>query len=190
MRSKPMFLKLLAVLLLAVTAVSGGVVPQAAQAASATEINSNVQEALGVFKTNVKGANEVLAKARGLLIFPRVYQAGIIAVGGKYGEGALLVNGKTEAYYNIASGSYGFQLGGQRKAIILAFMNDESLNNFRNSKGWKVGGDASVAVLTVGAEGSIDTATLNKPVLAFVVDQKGLMYNLSLEGSKISKIKK
>lgn len=190
MRTKNIFFKVMALSLLAFITVSGSFVPQTAHAASAQVVNGHVQEALSVFRQNVKGSSEVLAKAKGLLIFPRVYQAGIIVVGGEYGEGALLVNGATEAYYNIVSGSYGFQLGGQRKAIILAFMNDEVLNRFRKSQGWKIGGDASLAVLTLGAEGSINTTTLNKPILAFVVDQKGLMYNLSLEGSKITKINK
>ena len=189
-KMKPLSVKLMAAMLLVFGMGAGALPPQPAQAASATEINTNVHEALTVFRENVKGANEVMAKARAILVFPRVYQAGVIAVGGSYGEGALLVNGQTEAYYNLASGSYGFQLGGQRKAIIMAFMNDDALKNFRESKGWKVGGDASVAIITVGAEGSIDTATLNKPVLAFVVDQKGLMYNLSLQGSKITQIAK
>ncbi|WP_373531722.1 YSC84-related protein [Vampirovibrio sp.] len=180
----------IAISLLTLIGLGGPFAMPVAHAASAQVVNQQVQEALTVFKQNVKGANEVLAKARGVLVFPRVYQAGIIVVGGEYGEGALLVNGATQAYYNIASGSYGFQLGGQRKAIILAFMNDEVLNKFRASKGWKIGADASVTLITVGAEGSINTTTLNKPILAFVVDQKGLMYNLSLEGSKITKINK
>lgn len=190
MGMKTLFLKTMASVLLAVFAASGAVMPLAAQAATAREINQHTQEALSEFKTSVRDANEVLAKARGLLIFPHVYQAGIIAVGAEYGEGALLINGKTQGYYNIVSGSYGFQLGAQRKSIILAFMNDESLKEFRQSAGWKIGGDAGVTVVAVGAEGSINTQTLNKPILAFIVDQKGLMYNLSLEGSKITKINK
>lgn len=160
-----------------------------AEAASAKKINRTVEDAMDNFKTDVKGSSEVLSKAKGILVFPRVYQGGFV-VGGEYGEGALLVNGKIVDYYNIISGSYGFQLGAQRKAIIMAFMTDEALAKFQKSSGWTVGADASVALVVVGAEGEIDAATLNKPVLAFVVDQKGLMYNLSLEGSKISKIKK
>jgi lipid-binding SYLF domain-containing protein len=160
-----------------------------ADAASAKKLDSQVQASLADFKSDVKGSNEVLRKAKGILIFPHVYQGGIV-VGGKYGEGALLINDTIVDYYNIVSGSYGFQLGAQRKTIIMAFMTDEALQKFQQSSGWTVGADASVALVTIGAEGRIDASTLNKPILAFVVDQKGLMYNLSLEGSKITKIKK
>lgn len=160
-----------------------------AQAASAKEIQVRVEETLETFKREVPGAPEVLKRAKGVLVFPRVYQGGIV-LGAEYGEGALLIKGKTVDYYRLVSASYGFQLGGQRKAILLAFMNDQALQGFRASSGWKVGADASAAVFVVGAEGSVATNTLNKPILAFVIDQKGLMYNLSLEGSKISKIKK
>lgn len=158
-------------------------------AASAGKINGQVQTSLTEFRHDVKGANEILGKARGILVFPHVYQAGV-GLGGKYGEGALLVQGKTLAYYRLISGSLGWQLGGQRKSIIIAFMNDDVLNKFRNSKGWQFGADAAATVVTVGKEGSINTQNLNAPVLAFIVDQKGLMYNLSLAGTKITKIQK
>ena len=100
------------------------------------------------------------------------------------------MNGQNSGYYNIVSGSWGFQLGGQRKTVILAFMTDEALADFRRSEGWQVGGDASVALIKVGAEGQLDVTRLNEPIVAFVLDQKGLMYNLTLEGSKITEIDK
>ncbi|MFQ5486736.1 MAG: YSC84-related protein, partial [Desulfobacterales bacterium] len=83
-----------------------------------------------------------------------------------------------------------FQLGAKKKTIIIAFMDKGELKSFRNSDGWKVGADASVTVVAVGADGSIDTAKTNKPIVAFVFDQKGLMYNLTLEGSKITKLQR
>ena len=160
-----------------------------AYAASGAELNVQSDETLKVFREHVKGAENVLEKAQGVLILPRVYKAGF-GVGAEYGEGVLKESGKTVDYYNMASASWGFQLGAQRKSLLLFFMNDEALQKFRASSGWKAGVDASVAVINVGAEGSIDTKTLNQPVIAFVVDQKGLMYDLSLEGAKFTKIKK
>jgi len=164
-------------------------VTPAANAASSKKINTRVQESLASFREDDRGANEILSKAKGVLVFPHVYQAGI-GLGGKYGEGALLVHGKTVNYYRLIAGSFGWQLGGQRKSVILAFMNEDVFNKFKNSEGWQVGVDAAATVVTVGKEGSINTQNLNAPVLAFIVDQKGLMYNLSLEGTKITKIKK
>ena len=111
-------------------------------------------------------------------------------MGGEYGEGALRIHGKTVDYYNTAAGSIGFQLGVQKKSIILLFMEDGALKHFRESSGWTAGVDAGVAVVTVGAGGEMETATTNKPILAFVFGQAGLMYNLTLEGAKFTKLSK
>jgi len=157
-------------------------------AEDAAKLESSVDGSLASFK-QVGGSEEVLKKAAGILVFPSVFKAGI-GIGGEYGEGALRVEGKTVDYYSTAAASIGFQLGGQKKTIIMAFMAQDALDTFRASSGWKVGADLSVAVIAVGAGGSIDTAKLNQPIVAFVLDQKGLMYNLTLEGSKITKIKK
>ena len=64
------------------------------------------------------------------------------------------------------------------------------LSAFRNSEGWEVGIDGSVALATLGAGGEIDTKTAKEPVIGFIFSNKGLMYNLTFEGSKISRIKK
>lgn len=161
---------------------------QSALAATAADINRDVDATLKNFE-KVTGSKEVIKNAKGLLVFPAVFKAGI-GIGGEYGEGALRIKGKTVDYYNTAAASIGFQLGGQKKTIILAFMDQDALNAFQYSTGWKVGVDASVAVIAIGAGGAIDSASLNKPIVAFVFDQKGLMYNITLEGAKITKIKK
>jgi lipid-binding SYLF domain-containing protein len=93
-------------------------------------------------------------------------------------------------YYSLASGSFGWQLGAQKKSIVILFMEDEALNKLRNSDNWKIGADASVAIVSVGADGFIDSQITNQPVIAFVFDQKGLMYNLTLEGTKFTKLDK
>ena len=157
-------------------------------AASAKTIDRRVKNTLEEFE-EIKGAKTVLKKAEGLLVFPKVFKAGF-GIGGEYGEGALIIKGKTVDYYNTAAASIGFQIGGQKKTIILAFMEKNALNKFRDSSGWKIGIDASVAVIAIGAGGAINTAELNQPIVAFIFDQKGLMYNLTLEGAKITKIKK
>ncbi|HRZ87751.1 MAG TPA: YSC84-related protein [bacterium] len=155
-------------------------------AASAQEIDRSVDETIAQFEA-ITGAKEVIKNAKGILVFPVVFKGGFV-FGGEYGEGALRVAGKTAGYYNTAAASFGFQLGGQKKTIILAFMRQEALDSFRNSSGWKVGVDASVAVIAVGAGGAIDSANINQPIVAFIFDQKGLMYNLTLEGAKITKM--
>ncbi|MDO9566960.1 MAG: YSC84-related protein, partial [Candidatus Desulfaltia sp.] len=135
-----------------------------------------------------RGYSKASPSGVGYLLFPKVYKAGI-GVGGEYGEGALIVEGKTIDYYNIAAASIGFQLGAQVKSQVILFMNKKVLSEFRNSKGWKAGVDGSVAIATLGAGGDIDTNTAQKPIIGFIFSNKGLMYNLTLEGSKITKIK-
>ena len=165
------------------------VLGNSALAASGEEIDAKSNEALKAFQQEVKGADVFLSQAAGYLIFPRVIKVGI-GVGGETGEGALRVNGKTVAYYRTTSGSIGFQLGAQAKSIVIAFMTPESLNKFRNSEGWKVGVDGSVALIDLGAGKTIDSTNIKDPVVGFIYGAKGLMYNLTLEGSKFSKLDK
>jgi lipid-binding SYLF domain-containing protein len=151
------------------------------------KINSDANSALDRLYTRVPGSREVVGKARGALIFPSVIAAGL-GVGGEYGEGVLRVGNSTEAYYNLASVSVGLQIGAQSKAIIFLFMTQDSLDKFRNSKGWSVGVDASVALIRVGANGELDVNSVTGPVVAFVMTNAGLMANLTLEGTKITRL--
>ena len=137
----------------------------------------------------MKGGKDFLKSAKGVLVFPSVYKAGFV-IGGEYGEGALRIGGKTVDYYSTVAGSWGLQIGGQKKTVVLVFMQDEALKKFRAASGWKAGVDGSVALITVGAGGSIDTTNIKDPIVGFVLDQKGLMANLTLEGSKYTKLKK
>jgi lipid-binding SYLF domain-containing protein len=160
-----------------------------AQAASANVIDVKADDALKRFYSEVGGAKELVSKSYGVLVFPSVIKAGI-GIGGEYGEGALRINRKTVDYYSTVAASIGFQLGAQTKTVILLFMTKAALTDFRSSEGWEVGVDGSVALLKVGAGGSLDTTNVKAPVVGVVFGNKGLMYNLTLEGSKMTKIKK
>ncbi len=159
------------------------------QAAPAPRIDADVRTTLDNFYRNVAGARELAAKSAGMLVFPSVVKAGI-GVGGEYGEGALLIRGRTVGYYNTVSASVGYQLGIQERSIIIIFMTEAALSQFRLTAGWKIGVDGSVAVVTLGAGGAIDTTKIASPVIGFVLNPKGLMYNLTLEGTKITRIKR
>lgn len=158
-------------------------------AASSGEIDKNSDKALEVFREDVNGADVFLNQAAGYLIFPRVIKVGI-GIGGETGEGALRVGGQTVDYYRTSAGSFGFQLGAQAKSIVIAFMTAEALKKFRDSSGWKVGIDGSVALIDLGVGKTIDTGNIKDPVVGFIFGSKGLMYNLTLEGSKFSKLDK
>lgn len=161
--------------------------PGIARAKSAQEIDIGVDVTLEQFAQDIKGGKEFLKSAKGVLVFPSVIKAGI-GIGGEYGEGALRIGGKTVDYYSTAAASIGFQLGAQSKRIIIVFMENEALTKFRQSAGWEAGVDGSVALIELGAGGSIDTTNVKDPIVGFVFGNKGLMYNLTLEGSKYTKI--
>jgi len=169
--------------------IFGLILPDFGFAKSAKEIDAGTDGALEKFYKKIGEAKVLGDKAEGILVFPSVIKAGI-GIGGEYGEGALRVRDKSVDYYSTAAASIGFQLGVQSKTVILMFMSKEALKDFRDSKGWEVGVDASVALIEVGAGGSLDTTNLQQPILGFVLDQKGLMYNLTLEGSKMTKLKR
>jgi lipid-binding SYLF domain-containing protein len=162
---------------------------QAVHAASAKEINIKVDSALRLFQKEVSGGSRFLNNAKGVLVFPDVIKAGI-GIGGEYGEGALRVGDKTVDYYNTAAASIGFQLGGQVKTVVIVFLEQRALNDFRQSDGWKVGVDGSVALIEWGVGEDINSIDISDPVVGFVFNNKGLMYNLTIEGSKISKLYK
>jgi lipid-binding SYLF domain-containing protein len=164
--------------------------PQVSSAAdSAAVLDAKVDDAIANFKREVNGGDVFLRQAAGYLVFPRVIKVGI-GIGAETGEGALRVAGRSAAYYRTTSGSFGFQLGAQAKSIVIAFMTDESLAQFRNSSGWQVGVDGSVALIDIGAGKQINTKNVKDPVVGFVFGSKGLMYNLTLEGTKISRVQK
>jgi lipid-binding SYLF domain-containing protein len=160
-----------------------------AMADSAEGIDKDANEAIAAFRDDVNGAEVFLNQAAGYLVFPRVIKVGI-GIGGETGEGVLRVGGKSVDYYRTSAGSIGFQLGAQAKSIVIAFMTKESLEKFQNSSGWKVGVDGSVALIDLGAGKTIDTGNIKDPVVGFIFGAKGLMYNLTLEGSKIHKLDK
>jgi len=164
-------------------------VPAVGQAASKEEIDARVREAVETLYKTSTAAKELAGHARGVLVFPRVIKGGV-GIGAEYGEGSLSTGGRPVEYYNIASASIGFQLGLQQESVAVLFMTDDALKRFRDSDGWKAGVDGSVAIATLGVGGALDTETIRKPIIGFVFSNKGLMYNLTLEGSKITRLKR
>lgn len=153
-------------------------------------IDSKVQKAIATFQaTSAEGA-QLLGSAGGVLVFPDVVKMGF-GIGGEYGEGSLLVDGESVGYYSTGGASFGLQVGFEFRALIVLFMNDSELVKFRRSKkGWEIGVDGSIALANVGAGGAIDSATLQQPIIGFIFSNKGMMYNLSLEGGTIRRLKR
>jgi lipid-binding SYLF domain-containing protein len=172
-------------LMLGATIELGYSIADPADAATAAEINHNVNTALAQLRASSPKAKMLLPKAVGVLVFPKIIKGGFI-VGGQYGEGALRIGGKTVGYYNIAAASFGLQAGGQAFSYALLFMNQAALDYLRTSDGWAVGSGPSVVVVDKGAAASATSTTLTEDVIAFPFGQHGLMAGLGIEGSKIT----
>jgi lipid-binding SYLF domain-containing protein len=152
------------------------------------EIDAGADATLKTLYSSVAGSRELAAKASGILVFPKIYAAGL-GIGGEYGEGALKVGNTTVGYYKSSSLTWGFQAGAQSKALIMMFMTQEALDKFRNSsKGWTAGADASVAVVKSGAQGTVDTSSARSAVNAFALTNAGLMAGVTIDGTKVSKL--
>jgi lipid-binding SYLF domain-containing protein len=151
------------------------------------ELDVGVHETLKAFDALNSNNRPLRHSAAGTLVFPRVTKGGA-GIAGEYGEGALRIDGKTVGYYSISSASVGLTLGAAKRSEVLIFTTQDSLNQFTASKGWSIGADTGVAVIHGGGGANYDTDTLKKPVVGFVFGQKGLIGDLSLEGSKIDKI--
>jgi lipid-binding SYLF domain-containing protein len=195
MQRRNFMMKSTAVLALGGLALAGcttnsntGAANTAGKADEARSIDADVDSTIQRLYATVGGSRELVAKSRGILVFPSVIQAGFI-VGAQYGKGSLRVGGGTVGYYSTTSGSFGLQAGAQSKSLIFLFMTQDALDKFRGSDGWSAGADASVALLKLGANGTIDTTTATKPVEAIVLTNAGLMADVSLAGTKVTKLK-
>jgi lipid-binding SYLF domain-containing protein len=170
------------------TTSNQGVQKTAGDSDERRSIDADVDATMQRLYPTVRGSQELIAKSRGVLVFPSVVQAGFV-VGAQYGKGALRVGGSTVGYFSTTSASVGLQAGAQSKALVFLFMTQDALDKLRNSDGWAAGVDASVAVVKVGANGTIDTTTATAPVEAFVLTNAGLMADVSLAGTKVLPLK-
>jgi len=161
---------------------------RASSTSSRASIDAQVDASLSKLYASVPDSRELVASSRGVLVFPAVVGASF-GVGAEYGRGALRVGGRTQAYYSTTAGSLGFQAGAQSKAVIYLFTTQDALDKFRNSRGWTVGADATVAAATLGANGRIDTNTIRQPVVGFVLTNVGLEAGVSLQGAKITEVR-
>lgn len=175
---------------LASTAVVGVAAPRNAQAAAnADELRGEADHALQMLYRTNPAAKAIGAKARAILVFPNVIKAGFV-FGGSYGEGVLRQGAEVIDYYNSVSGSWGLQAGAQSYGYAVFLMNGKALDYLRQSQGWELGVGPTLVVVNEGVAKNISTSTLKDDAYAFIFDQTGLMIGLSIEGSKISRIKR
>ena len=160
---------------------------QYSAAKPASEIEKDVDNAILKFEKDIQGGAKFLSKVKGYLVFPSVIKGGFV-VGGKYGEGALRINGATKDYYSMTAASIGFQVGAQKYAMVIAFISETSLNNFIKSNGWEAGVDGSITIAEWGASKDLSSISFEKPIVGFIYGEKGLMASISIAGTKFQRI--
>ena len=134
-------------------------------------------------------AEVISKKAKAILVFPKVVKAGLV-FGGSYGEGVLLQGAKVTEYFNSVSASWGWQAGVESYTYVVFLMSDKAVTYLDKSKGWEFGVGPSMVIVNEGVAKNLSTTTLKGDAYAFISDQKGLIASLSIEGTKISRIKR
>lgn len=172
-----------------VLAVVAFAAASATYAATAEELDANANRALETLYSNNPVAKELSGKAKAVLVFPNIIKAGLV-FGGSFGEGVLLEKGKTVDYYNSVTGSWGLQAGAQSYGYAVFLMKDTAVKYLKDSRGWEIGVGPTVVVVTEGVAKNLSTSTLKDDAYAFIFDQQGLMLGVSIEGTKISPIKR
>jgi lipid-binding SYLF domain-containing protein len=172
---------------LALAAAIGPLAATAAHADQREQLAADGERALHKLEATEPRSRFFAKHAKAILIFPSVLKAGFV-FGGETGNGVLLVGGRPEAYYNLSGGSWGLQIGGQDFAYALFFMTDGSLEYLRKSDGFSAGTGPSIVVVNKGAAVEADSTTVTQDVYAFPFGEKGLMADLTLQGTKITHI--
>jgi lipid-binding SYLF domain-containing protein len=160
-----------------------------ASAATAEDLSADARQALeALYKTNAVAA-ALSKKARAVLVFPNIVKAGLV-FGGAYGEGVMKQESAADGYYNSFTGSWGLQAGAQSYGYAVFLMNDKAVEYIHSSKGWEIGVGPTVVIVDEGAAKNLSSSTMKDDAYAFIFDQQGLMAGVSIEGTKISEIKR
>lgn len=156
---------------------------------SAAQLDESARAALHLLYKTDPGAEDLSRSAKEILVFPNIIKAGLV-FGGAYGEGVLFKGGAVDGYYNSVSASWGWQAGAQSYSYVVFLMNDKAVRYVHSSHGWEIGVGPTITVVNKGAAANLSSTTLRKDAYAFIFDQQGLMASLSIEGTKISRIKR
>lgn len=160
-----------------------------ASAATAEDLDVDSRQALQTLYKSTPFAESISHNAKAILVFPKIIKAGLV-FGGSYGEGVLLKDKKVENYYNSVTGSWGLQAGAQSYGYVVFLMTDKAVDYIRKSKGWEVGVGPTVVMVDEGVAKNLSSTTVKDDAYAFIFDQQGLMAGISIEGTKISLIKR
>ena len=182
-------MKNLRTLLLVATLTAFVTFSGAAFAATPEDLNKDSNQALSMLVKVNPVAADISKKAKAVLIFPNIVKAGLI-FGGAYGEGVLRQDDKYTGYYNSVTASFGWQAGAQSYGYVVFLMSEKAIKYINETHGWEIGVGPTVVMVDAGVAKNLTSSTLKDDAYAFIFDQQGLMASLSIEGTKISRIKK
>lgn len=157
-------------------------------AASMDALHADSSASLNSLYEKDKAASAISRNAYAVLVFPSIVKAGL-GVGGAYGQGELRRNGATVDRYSSFTGSWGLQAGAQSYSYVVFLMNKDSVDYLNRSDGWEVGVGPTIVVVDSGKSANLSTTTLQDDAYAFIYDQQGLMAGVSIEGTKITRLK-
>jgi len=167
--------------------IAAGLCSNAIAAPKDADLQARVQATLDNFYAQNPSHRELVEKAAGVLVFPHISKAGV-GIGGERGRGTLLIDGSEVARYEIKGASLGATLGYAERSEVILFMTQEARNRFEHRKGWTIGADLGLAVASKGTGGQYDSETLQRPILAFVLGEHGLIADVSLQGEKVTRL--
>lgn len=171
-----------------VTSICASTAMAAFTSEEAAELLAEATTTAADFKANTKGADAIFSQAKGVLVCPAIRKIGI-GIGYEGGDCVLTDGGKEPLYYSSRSLKAGAVLGAQKHSMILVLNTDKALANFTSGKReWEFGVDASISIAKVGAGGDIDTTNLKGDIFSFIFGEKGLMGDLSWEGTSLKKL--
>jgi len=177
------------IILVTATALALGTINLQAQAATAEDLKQDAAQALQILYKSHPEAELLSKNARAVLVFPKIIKAGLV-FGGSYGEGVMTKGNSFVGYYNSVSASWGWQAGAESYGYVVFLMSNRAVRYLDKSKGWEFGVGPTVVVVNEGVAKNLSTSTLKDDAYAYIFDQQGLMASLSIEGTKVSPIKK
>ncbi len=177
----------------AVASACAPAAPSASPAGNASpqqQIVDRATAAISEMRSNpdFRAMDGYLARAKGVMVFPRVIKAALI-FGGEGGNGVLVARApdggwSAPAFYSMGAGSAGFQVGFQQASVVL-FLMDESTLMSTMQTGLKLGSNATVAAGTIGDSGASRNATASRGVVE-MTNVGGVFAGVSLDGAVIA----
>ena len=151
-------------------------------------VENEIDVALTRFYGEATNARSIVRDAQGVLVCPTITKAGFV-FGGEGGTCAMQINGVTKEYYRASAFKAGLIAGAEKYSLLLVFNDRNALATFREgTRNWQIGGNLSASVGKKGAQGGFDTKTMGATTTVFVYSQKGLMGDISVDGSTFKKL--